>query len=440
MNWIYMLWIIFIAGVNGYLVCRFIGCFIDYKENRLFKLIAVVGLGMAGETVIFAGDAFNVCAALLLSLLLILICGRGAVEARAAALMLAFPLMTAMSYVVNNIPPYQGMLHHGIDAGSGISGLRYVYMIAAALLKAFLWTGLYYHFRKKLAKIKRYMTKGIWRYVIVIGTCSLLAIMAAIVSPPAVYANIHTGEELMWHPYNGWLIVLAAAVTNLGIIALLPIVVESVFWKQEEQKAGIREEYYRSLEEQQNKVRSLRHDMNSHFQMLQAYLTAGNTAKAVNYLENLDISPLSCGGRRFCDDSALNAMLNSRYDQLIEAGADVHFNLDIPEITGIGTMDLCTIFSNSLDNALEAVRKLQKAEDRRVTLKARYEKGYFSYKLTNSKCNEVLVKNGNYISDKGGRNHGYGIENIKDILQKYDGNMFIEITEEEFILFVYINE
>lgn len=433
--------ILLTAGLtSGYLIYSLIGCLIDYRESRLLRFILVIGFGGANAAIIYAGDAFNVCAVLGVCLILIFLCGKGDAETKAAAVMMAFPLMIAMSYVVYNNPFFWAALQKRIEEGSRTRVISFGYLFVTAYARTGIWFILYRYFRKRLTKVKRYMKKEIWRYVIAIGACSLLSIMVAIVSPPAVYADVLTGSTLKRSPFAGWLVVLAAAVTNLGILSLLPLVIESVYLKQEEQKAGIKEEYYQSLEEQQKKVRRLRHDMNQHFQMLQSYLAAEDIDKAKSYLGNLDIAPLHCGGRQFCEDTALNAMLNNRYDKLMEAGADVHFNLDILEITGIEIMDLCTIMSNSLDNALEAVLKIKKARNRKVALKARYKKGYFSYKLTNSKCNEVRVVNGSYISDKPGKNHGYGIENIQEILLKYGGKMYIETTQEEFSLFLYINE
>lgn len=429
-----LLWILFTGGVNGYLIYRFTGCLIDYKENRILRILLAAGFGIAGETIIYAGDAFNVCGALALCLLLIFLCTEGEAEAKAAAVMITFPLMMAMNYAVNNFPPYYNALLQDTHSIQGI--YTQFYFFAAAGIKCGAWVGLYCCFRKKLVKVKHYMERKNWRYVVAIGTCSFISIVAAIVSPPAVWEA--AGDNIRWSPPAGWLVVAAAVITDLGMLSLLPHVIESVYLKQEVQKAGIREAYYLSLEEQQKQVRKLRHDMNGHLQMIQAYLAAGNMEKARGYMENLDLLPLHCGGRNFCADTALNAMLNSCYDRLLEAAADVHFNLDIPEITGIETFDLCTIFSNSLDNAIEAVLKIAKAKDRRVTLKARYEKGCFSYKLVNSKCNEIREEDGIYRSDKEGENHGYGIENIKEIIQKYEGNMYIEYTEQEFCLFLYI--
>lgn len=427
-----------IGLLSGYFIYGLMACFIDFKENRILKIAVMGGLGIVSQTIIYSGDAFNVCAALTAMLLIVFLGARGTVSAKAAVVMMVFPLMMGMNYIECNNSYITGLIRLVMEREDAVRRRINIYYLLSVTGKVALWAGICYFFRARLTKVKLYMQKQNWRYIIIIGSCTLTSILSIIISPPSVYTGF--GDFTREAPLMGWVVMTAAVVTNLGVISLLPLMIESVQMKQEEQKAGIREEYYHSLEEQQEKVRKLRHDMNNHFQMLQAYLQEGDGEKAKDYLKHMDISALQYGGRTFCREAALNAMLNNRYDKLCETGADVHFNLDIPEITGIETVDLCTIFSNSLDNAVEAVKKLKKAEDRRVTLRARYEKGYFSYQLANSKCNEIHRKNGSYLSDKGGKNHGYGIENIREIVEKYGGKLTIEYTDSEFMLFLYITE
>ncbi len=99
-------------------------------------------------------------------------------------------------------------------------------------------------------------------------------------------------------------------------------------------------------------------------------------------------------------NQALNSILNLRHTSLEENGVDVHFNIDIDNHLGIEPIDLCTIFSNSLDNAIEASLKIPDFSNRKVVLKARCEKEYFSYLLTNNKVNPINRKQELFISDK----------------------------------------
>ena len=104
----------------------------------------------------------------------------------------------------------------------------------------------------------------------------------------------------------------------------------------------------------------------------------------------------------------------------------------------VTSLELCTIFSNALDNAIEAVSKIPDPVQRKVFLQARTKKGYFSLRIANSKENRIISAHGKMESDKKEAGHGYGLENIREIAKRYEGNMEVEYTEKEFVLFLYL--
>ncbi|UWD48555.1 GHKL domain-containing protein [Clostridioides difficile] len=240
-------------------------------------------------------------------------------------------------------------------------------------------------------------------------------------------------------PYGTYLIILSAIIANIGVILLLNPLIENVKMKLENQSNHIKEEYYDLLENQQVQIRKIRHDINNHFQMIESYLEVEDIDEAKDYFKQLKLNFGTLSGKQFCKNPALNSILNLRHTKLEESGVDVHFNIDIDNHFGIEPMDLCTIFSNSLDNAIEASLKIPNLSNRKVVLKARCENEYFSYLLTNNKVNPITKKHDLFISDKdNSKSHGYGIENIKEIVDKYSGEWNISYTDTEFSLFLYI--
>ena len=114
--------------------------------------------------------------------------------------------------------------------------------------------------------------------------------------------------------------------------------------------------------------------------------------------------------------------------------------MDIDKILGIDAVSLCTIFSNTLDNAIEACLKIPETEKRHLSLKARYtDNGYFSYEIVNSKRNEVKKKKDAFLTDKkDARSHGLGIVSVSDVVRRYDGTLDITYTEDEFRVVILI--
>ena len=93
----------------------------------------------------------------------------------------------------------------------------------------------------------------------------------------------------------------------------------------------------------------------------------------------------------------------------------------------IDDVSLCTVFANTLDNAVEACQKIEDKAARRISVKARYtENGYFSYEIVNSKCNRVRMRRERFITDKAdSASHGVGISSVKEIVERYGGTMDI---------------
>ena len=56
----------------------------------------------------------------------------------------------------------------------------------------------------------------------------------------------------------------------------------------------------------------------------------------------------------FCRNSVVNAVINAKYQMMMNASMDVFLNIDIDKMMFIDDVSLCTIFANTLDNAIQA--------------------------------------------------------------------------------------
>ena len=74
--------------------------------------------------------------------------------------------------------------------------------------------------------------------------------------------------------------------------------------------------------------------------------------------------------RRFCKNEIVNAVLNVKYNAALCNDIDCFFHISIDGMTGLDNISLCTVFANTLDNALEACMKIEKTKERRLSVKA----------------------------------------------------------------------
>ena len=97
----------------------------------------------------------------------------------------------------------------------------------------------------------------------------------------------------------------------------------------------------------------------------------------------------------------------------------------------------CTIFSNILSNAIEAAAD---AEEKYVSVECRYNERNIIIVVKNSFRNEP--ENGSPVLKTRKEDldyHGYGLTNMKDSVDKYNGVFDIEIKEDRFTLTILFN-
>lgn len=101
--------------------------------------------------------------------------------------------------------------------------------------------------------------------------------------------------------------------------------------------------------------------------------------------------------------------------------------------------DLCTIFTNILNNAIEACERLEHS-DKVVEVVVNMDRGKLYIKESNKTNNSVIMGNdSNPISTKGdNRNHGYGCKNIRAAVEKYDGDINFSVENGMFCVEIFI--
>ena len=106
----------------------------------------------------------------------------------------------------------------------------------------------------------------------------------------------------------------------------------------------------------------------------------------------------------------------------------------LPEKMVVDDMDLANILGNLLDNAIEASMKEEEAY---IDLAIKQEKNFFLLSIRN-KCTDALEKEIDKSSKENPEFHGIGLKSVKRTIKKYDGQINIEQTPQEFIVNVMI--
>ena len=206
--------------------------------------------------------------------------------------------------------------------------------------------------------------------------------------------------------------------------------------------AAKEKEYYISqcqvMQESMDKMKSFRHDTKIHLATINNFAAKENMDEITGYisllLNDLEKSEVYSDTGNLAFDSIINYKLRN------VSSNDIKLNLDvfIPPVLNFEIIDIVTILGNILDNALDAIEKM---EEKWLTLSIQLEKGMLLIKMKNPFDGVIEFKNGNdgeIISTKQGEEHGYGIRNIKKAVEKYNGDLKISAKEHVFSLSILL--
>jgi sensor histidine kinase regulating citrate/malate metabolism len=102
-------------------------------------------------------------------------------------------------------------------------------------------------------------------------------------------------------------------------------------------------------------------------------------------------------------------------------------------------MDICSIFGNALDNAIENVGKIAAPEKRLLRLALYSQNNFILICFENCYEGELRLEGGLPVTTKSGSGwHGYGLKSIRHIAEKYGGSMTVNTEDGWFILRVLL--
>lgn len=196
--------------------------------------------------------------------------------------------------------------------------------------------------------------------------------------------------------------------------------------------------YIENLDRLTYKLKAQRHDFNHHISCIYGLLELDNMDEAKKYAKELLKDVQEVNNIINIENSTILAILNNNLTVAKEKDIEVDLNIDIPKELKVNSMDISIILGNSLTNAIEACEGLRKKYIKLYM----YMKGeYLIIKIKNSKKTDGFIDENSYETTKIDKeNHGFGLKNIKYIVDKYDGLLKIEQSKEEFVLNIAMKE
>ena len=209
--------------------------------------------------------------------------------------------------------------------------------------------------------------------------------------------------------------------------------------KQHKRESALKDEYlrmskahYDELANHLREVRSIRHDLRAHMNVLESYIEEERWEQAKEYLQEIKEHQnpqndvwINIG------NELVNAVL---IDGMRSCGKDITLVCEgmLPRELNLSDYDLCTIFSNLLSNAVEACKKLREKEKRIVLQVKRFQNNIVILMENPVEWEVSIERLGEFTSKAERERHGYGIYNIKKAVKCYDGEVEFHVKDELF--------
>lgn len=198
--------------------------------------------------------------------------------------------------------------------------------------------------------------------------------------------------------------------------------------------------YYQNIKQNQLETRWIWHDMKNHINVIDNLIKKKEFNKVKNYINEVDDKISRLDHVTICNNSIIDAILSNKIQACENKGIYIDYNIKIPSKLGIDDFDLSVIFGNLLDNAIEACENIKDNEiKKQIIIKSIIQGEYLYISIKNSKNTEVKFNGSKLISLKKDKIfHGIGFENIKRSVQKYDGDIKIDYSQNDFTVKILI--
>ncbi|MCR5557443.1 MAG: GHKL domain-containing protein [Butyrivibrio sp.] len=178
------------------------------------------------------------------------------------------------------------------------------------------------------------------------------------------------------------------------------------------------------------------HDLKHQIAGLRAEMSDEERKKWIDSLEQEleSYSPELETGNSVLDTLIAGKMMNCRANNIkITCVADGDI-LDFMHVA-----DICTIFGNALDNAIESVTMMEDPEKRLIHLVISQRKNFILIQINNYCENRITLKNGYPVTTKADKgNHGFGLKSIRYTVEKYHGTLTFDLKDNWFELKILI--
>lgn len=326
---------------------------------------------------------------------------------------------------------------------------NYIYALNLGINFLIVFTGI--NFLDKIQKLYNYNKYLLYISLTITVNIFILVLLNVLISASndlyriVINNNIEYNNILYMSKISSFIEYVFPYILGITNIILIFIVANSIKSEKEKvklelvnEKLDMQYKYYLMVKESQEKMKQVYHDMNNHMENIRSLK---NSSEDVNeYINNIEDEVKNNKNIYNTGNALLDIILYEKSKDCIKNNIDFSVGIDFSKCEFIDMIDISSIFSNLIDNAIEACSKIHDNNiEKYITIKGTFIKGYYVVRCENSKTNKVIIKNNKILTSKKDKFlHGIGVDSIKSSIKKYNGELKIKNSEFKFITSIHI--
>lgn len=189
--------------------------------------------------------------------------------------------------------------------------------------------------------------------------------------------------------------------------------------------------YLKDYQKSNTDTARFRHDWNNHIILLQQMMDKGNYEQAKDYFKKLAENAPSNSSSVLTGNEIIDMILSAKQPLFRENQILLQCEGSLAPLSFMENMDICILFSNLIDNAIEANAKLE--QNRFLRMKTVLDASHLMIQLSNPLCQDLKIEDGKILSQKEEPgSHGIGTVNMFSIIEKYKGTYEISTENQVF--------
>lgn len=167
-------------------------------------------------------------------------------------------------------------------------------------------------------------------------------------------------------------------------------------------------------------------------------MIGGKLSELQKYLEEFQGETIQYDERIcYCRNMAVDAIFHYYAAQMKKGDIAFEYEISVPSDTGISDLDLCKLFGNLLENAVEAAEKISAAEKRFVRVTCRIRQKKILIEVINS-CERDRENSTFPLKSTKHREMGMGTGSVAEIAEKYGGYADFQSNQGVFTTNVFL--